>query len=76
VIWVAEIARLYEGCGVTKILTIESSGIAVAVAAGMALGVPVVFAKKHKIQQRGRQRLCHDGPFVHARHGLHGRREL
>jgi xanthine phosphoribosyltransferase len=43
-----EIARLYSGCGVTKILTIESSGIAVAVAAGMALGVPVVFAKKHK----------------------------
>lgn len=43
-----EIARLYEGCGVTKILTIESSGIAIAVAAGMAMNVPVVFAKKHK----------------------------
>lgn len=43
-----EIARLYEGCGVTKILTIESSGIAIAAAAGMAMGVPVVFAKKHK----------------------------
>ncbi|MCI2050061.1 MAG: xanthine phosphoribosyltransferase [Lachnospiraceae bacterium] len=44
----SEIARLYEGCGVTKILTIESSGIAIAVAAGMEMGVPVVFAKKHK----------------------------
>ena len=43
-----EIARLYAGCGVTKILTIESSGIAIAVAAGMEMGVPVVFAKKHK----------------------------
>ena len=43
-----EIARLYSGSGVTKILTIESSGIAIAVAAGMAMGVPVVFAKKHK----------------------------
>ncbi len=43
-----EIARLYEGCGVTKILTIESSGIAIAAVAGMAMGVPVVFAKKHK----------------------------
>lgn len=43
-----EIARLYDGCGVTKILTIESSGIAIAVAAGMAMDVPVVFAKKHK----------------------------
>ncbi|EGO65857.1 xanthine phosphoribosyltransferase [Acetonema longum] len=32
--------------GVTKILTVESSGIAVAMAAGLKLGVPVVFAKK------------------------------
>ena len=43
-----EIARLYDGCGVTKILTIEASGIAIAAAAAMALGVPMLFAKKHK----------------------------
>ena len=43
-----EIGRLYEGCGVSKILTIEASGIAIAVAAGMEMGVNVVFAKKHK----------------------------
>jgi xanthine phosphoribosyltransferase len=43
-----EIARLYEGYGVTKILTIESSGIAIAAAAGIAMGVPVLFAKKHR----------------------------
>ena len=43
-----EIARLYDGQGVNKILTIESSGIAIAAAAGMAMHVPVVFAKKHK----------------------------
>ena len=43
-----EIARLYDGQGVSKILTIESSGIAIAAAAGMAMHVPVVFAKKHK----------------------------
>ena len=43
-----EIARLYEGCGVTKVLTIEASGIAIAAAAGMAMGVPVLFAKKHR----------------------------
>ncbi len=42
-----EIASLFKGSGVTKILTIESSGIAVAFAAGYAMGVPVVFAKKH-----------------------------
>ena len=43
-----EIARLFEGCGVNKILTIEASGIAIAAAAGMSMDVPVLFAKKHK----------------------------
>lgn len=43
-----EISRLFEGCGVNKILTIEASGIAIAAAAGLAMGVPVLFAKKHK----------------------------
>lgn len=43
-----EIARIYEGETITKILTIETSGIPIACAAGMKLGVPVVFAKKHK----------------------------
>ncbi len=43
-----EIAKLYKDSGVTKILTIEASGIAVAVAAGVALNVPVLFAKKHR----------------------------
>ena len=37
-----EVAALFGGCGVTKILTIESSGIAIAAAAGMAMGVPTV----------------------------------
>ena len=43
-----EIARLFESCGVTKVLTIESSGIAIAAAVGLEMGVPVVFAKKPK----------------------------
>ncbi|MBQ7320270.1 MAG: xanthine phosphoribosyltransferase [Clostridia bacterium] len=42
-----EIARLYEGRGVTKVLTVEASGIALAFAAAAQLGVPMVFAKKH-----------------------------
>ena len=42
-----EIARLYEHDNVTKILTIESSGIAIAFAAGLSMRLPVVFAKKH-----------------------------
>ena len=41
-----EIARLYEGSGVNKILTVESSGIAIAVFAGQQMKVPVLFAKK------------------------------
>ena len=43
-----EIARLYDGAGVNKILTVETSGIAIAMAAAAAMHVPVVFAKKHK----------------------------
>ena len=43
-----EISELFKDDGVTKILTIETSGIAIAVGAGAALHVPVVFAKKHK----------------------------
>lgn len=42
-----EIARLYESEKITKVLTVEASGIAVALAAGAALHVPVLFAKKH-----------------------------
>ena len=43
-----EIAGLFAKSGVTRIVTIESSGIAIAVAAGAAMHVPVVFAKKHR----------------------------
>ena len=43
-----EIARLFSCNNVTKVLTIESSGIALAYSAAVAMGVPMVFAKKHK----------------------------
>ncbi|TYO94980.1 xanthine phosphoribosyltransferase [Desulfallas thermosapovorans] len=43
-----ELADRYAGDGVTKILTVEASGIAVALTTGLALKVPVVFAKKKK----------------------------
>jgi len=42
-----EILRLFSGCGITKVLTIEASGIALATATGLELDVPVIFAKKH-----------------------------
>ncbi len=43
-----EFASLFREEGVTKIVTIESSGIAPAVMAGLKLGVPVVFARKRQ----------------------------
>lgn len=43
-----EFAARFSGCGITKILTIESSGIAPAVMTGLQLNVPVVFARKRK----------------------------
>lgn len=43
-----EFARLFKDSGVTKILTMEVSGIAPAVFAGLSLNVPVVFGKKNK----------------------------
>lgn len=41
-----ELASRFAGEGITRVLTVEASGIAVAMATGLALGVPVVFAKK------------------------------
>lgn len=43
-----EFADRFSRSGITKILTIESSGIAPAVMAGLHLNVPVVFARKRK----------------------------
>lgn len=43
-----EFARLYKDCGITKILTIEASGIGIACVTAQYFGVPVIFAKKNK----------------------------
>lgn len=43
-----EFANRYKDAGISKILTIESSGIAPSMFAGLTLGVPVVFARKRK----------------------------
>ena len=40
-------ARLYKDAGVTKVLTVEASGIALAFAVAQQLNVPMVFAKKY-----------------------------
>ncbi|MGG3564446.1 xanthine phosphoribosyltransferase [Neobacillus rhizosphaerae] len=43
-----EFADRFNGIGITKIVTIESSGIAPAVMTGLQMMVPVVFARKKK----------------------------
>ncbi|WP_106494716.1 xanthine phosphoribosyltransferase [Lentibacillus sp. Marseille-P4043] len=43
-----EFAERFQDAGITKILTIESSGIAPATMTGLVLGVPVLFARKRK----------------------------
>ncbi len=43
-----EFAAHFKDAKITKVWTVESSGIAPAVMTGLALGVPVIFARKHK----------------------------
>jgi xanthine phosphoribosyltransferase len=43
-----EFANRFQNAGITKIVTIESSGIAPSVMTGLQLGVPVIFARKRK----------------------------
>jgi xanthine phosphoribosyltransferase len=43
-----ELARRFQDLGATKILTAEISGIAPALTTALHLGLPVVYARKHK----------------------------
>lgn len=43
-----ELAALFAGTGTTKVLTAEISGIAPAMTTALALGVPVIYARKTK----------------------------
>ncbi|THF83346.1 xanthine phosphoribosyltransferase [Cohnella fermenti] len=43
-----EFARRFEGKKITKVITVESSGIPVAFATALTLGVPLVFARRKK----------------------------
>ncbi len=43
-----EMKRLYGDCGITKVLTIEASGIGVGCMVAQQFGCPLVFAKKTK----------------------------
>ena len=43
-----EFAARFKDAGITKIITIEASGIAPAIMTGLELGVPVIFARKYQ----------------------------
>lgn len=43
-----EFAKRFANEGITKVWTVESSGIAPAVMTGLAMKLPVIFARKHK----------------------------
>ncbi len=44
----ADIAREFASAGANLILTVEASGISIAYATGLKMGLPVLVAKKHK----------------------------
>lgn len=45
------LAEAYKDAGITKVVTIEASGIAPALYTAQAMNVPMIFAKKLKISQ-------------------------
>ena len=62
-----EIRDLFSDEEITKILTIESSGIPIAISAGFAMGLPVVYAKKNKSSNISGD--CYSTPVKSFTHG-------
>lgn len=52
-----EIVRIYMGCNITAVVTMEASGIALAFAVASVLTIPLVFAKKNKTANLGNNLL-------------------
>lgn len=62
-----EIVRLFENARINKVLTIESSGIAIGFAVASQLGVPLVFVKKsHSANQSGDVFTSHIHSYTHS----------
>ncbi|RAV21680.1 xanthine phosphoribosyltransferase [Paenibacillus contaminans] len=57
-----QFARLFREQNVTKVLTIESSGISVAFATALELGVPMVFARRKKTLTTDAETFCERVP--------------
>ena len=63
-----EFKRRFAGKSVTKVLTIESSGIAIACSVAREFGVPVVFAKKAKsVNLDGEMYVAQVESFTHKK---------
>ena len=63
-----EFRRRFAGCPVTKVLTIEASGIAIACAVAREFGVPVVFAKKSQsVNLDGEMYVAEVDSFTHKK---------
>ena len=61
-----EFKRRFADCNITKILTIEASGIAIAYPVAREFGVPLVFAKKSKsINIEGEMYVAEVASFTH-----------
>ena len=66
-----EFKRRFAGEAITKVLTIESSGIAIAYPVARELGVPLVFAKKSKsINIEGEMYVAEVDSFTHKNTNL------
>ncbi|RXZ80165.1 xanthine phosphoribosyltransferase [Paenibacillaceae bacterium] len=57
-----EFARRYEGERITKVVTVESSGIPIAFAAALLLNVPLLFARRKKTLIAEPDALCERVP--------------
>ncbi len=67
----AEFKRRFAGERITKVLTIESSGIAIACSVAREFGVPMVFAKKaQSINLDGEMYVAEIDSFTHKRKNL------
>ena len=63
-----EFARLFKDCGATKVVTIEASGIAIAVFTAKYMGLPALFAKKSKHKNVGNDVYSANGySFTHGK---------
>ena len=63
-----EFKRRFADCNITKVLTIEASGIAIAYPVARAFGVPMVFAKKSKsVNIDGEMYVAEVESFTHKR---------